>query len=371
MMMRMSLARDAVIALGALVAASCVVATPASDAATSLPTAAISVQSAPLRTTALRGGDFPDGVLALTWDDGPDAHSLELAQYLHAQHVAGTFFVVRSWEDGVSEEPGFGKTKLETGYGYVPILGDLMALGHRVGNHTRNHVLLGHATTALIEEQFESLPITSNRVRMFRAPGGWWTDETAAAFSGAAFDDLVGPIHWDIDAKDWECSLYCCSDAPARECEPGPKPNEPRVKPAVIAARYLKKIESWKHGIVLMHDRVGDVGSRYALDVAQALVPALIERDYVFAAPVLHFAAFERVDAAPSTHSRTGDLNGDGRSDTCRATEHGIACALMGAKGPKAETIWSSERAQDFTLADVNGDGRADLCVGDRCALAP
>ena len=34
------------------------------------------------------GRDFPDGVFALTYDDGPDAITLPLARYLHAHHVA-------------------------------------------------------------------------------------------------------------------------------------------------------------------------------------------------------------------------------------------------------------------------------------------
>lgn len=318
----------------------------------------------------LRGTDFPDGVIALTWDDGPDVHTLELARFLHEQHVSATFFAVAAWIDGLSEEPGYGQRKLATGYYYEPVLSDLIALGHRVGNHALNHVLLGHATADLAHDQFLPLPLPDDRVKIFRVPAGWWTAESAAAFDQPELSEFIGPIHWDIDAKDWESSLYCRSDSPKTECERGPKPNEPRVRPDVVAHRYLAKIESWKHGIVLLHDRVGDVGSRYALDVAKTLVPALVARGYVFAPPVLRFGPLTNRSAPPSrTHD--GDLNGDGRADHCERTRDGIACALAAPKGLLPATVWSTEPAADFALADVNDDGRADLVVGQRVALAP
>lgn len=386
MLAGMALGRDAVLALLSLgmvavamrsqAASSSLEAEPAPPAPAAKDAPVLRSAALPAPRAPMRGTDFPDGVLALTWDDGPDAHTLELARFLHEQHVSGTFFVVGSWVEGLSEEPGYGKTKLATGYDFEPVLSELVALGHRVGNHSTNHMLLGHATADMVRDQFEPLPLPESRVRFFRAPGGWWTSETTAAFADVPeLGDIVGPIHWDIDAKDWECSLYCRSDAPATECEKGPKPNEPRVRASVIAQRYVAKIERWKHGIVLMHDRVGDVGSTYARDVARALVPELIARGYVFAPPVLRFGpttapAPAGLDLARSpTHE--GDINGDGRADRCTATPAGIECALGGRDGFKAGSIWASSSDPSFTLADANDDGRADLCTGTTCALAP
>jgi peptidoglycan/xylan/chitin deacetylase (PgdA/CDA1 family) len=376
MLARMNLGRDAAIAmlsLAAGIAASWVHApatSPANEGVTT-PTNLPEVPpaSAPGRVP-LRGAGFPDGVIALTWDDGPDVHTRELARFLHEQHVSGTFFVVSSWVEGLSEEPGFGRTKLATGYAYQPVLAELIALGHRVGNHSKNHVLLGRATPTLMAEQLEALPLPNPRVRMFRAPGGWWTTESAEAFDQPALADFIGPIHWDIDAKDWESSLYCRSDHPQTECEPGPKPHEPRVRADVIAQRYLAKIEAAKHGIVLLHDRVGDVGSTYALEVAKKLIPELVARGYVFAPPVLRFDAFAAA-SPPARHVHTGDLNGDGRDDRCAVVANGVECALASANGFAPATLWSTSHLADFTLADVNGDGRADLCAESSCALAP
>lgn len=371
----MTLGRDATTALVSLGVATLALAmrpaSPPFPSPSSLPTElrSAAVPVSPPRPP-LRGTDFPDGVIALTWDDGPDVHSLELARLLRDARVSATFFVVGAWIEGLSEEPGYGRTKLATGFSYEPVLAELVALGHRVGSHSLNHVLLGHATRDLARDQFAPLPLSGDRVKMFRAPGGWWTAESSAAFDQPELADLVGPIHWDLDAKDWESSLYCRSDSPKTECEPGPKPNEPRVKPEVIARRYLAQIEAARRGIVLLHDRVGDVGSRYALDVARVLVPALVARGFVFAPPVLRFGAMSPA-SVPAGHVHTGDLNGDGLPDRCEASAAGVACALASADGFAGASLWSTERLGDFTLADVNGDGRADLCAGDRCALAP
>ncbi|MEO6575458.1 MAG: polysaccharide deacetylase family protein, partial [Polyangiaceae bacterium] len=54
------------------------------------------------------GRSFPAGVLALTFDDGPDAGTLVLAEYLSERRIAATFFVVNAWVEGLSSDPGEG-----------------------------------------------------------------------------------------------------------------------------------------------------------------------------------------------------------------------------------------------------------------------
>jgi hypothetical protein len=127
---------------------------------------------------------------------------------------------------------------------------------------------------------------------------------------------------------------------------------------------------------------VGDVGSRYALDVAHALVPELERRGYVFSAPVLAFSALrERAEAPDLTDAgptATGDINGDGRPDSCTASPDGVRCALATPSGFTASTLWSPSRSTHLRLVDLNADGRADLCALDAlhlgepvCGLAP
>ena len=343
----------------------------------------------------IHGTSFPDGVLALTWDDGPDVNTLELAQYLRSQRVSATFFVVGEWIDGVSEEPGVGASVHSTGYRHLPLLADVVALGHRIGSHNENHVLLGGAAEVdvaaqLGESQRDIDPFLTNELRIFRAPAGYFSRSAAAAIAEPFFSDLVGPFHWDIDAKDWEGSLYCGSSKPA-ECEPGPLSGRARVRPRVIAHRYVQRVESMRRGIVLMHDRVGDVGSGYALDVARELVPQLEARGFVFAAPVLAFGPLtprlaSEPGAVPPGSSVFADVDGDGRDDLCREYRGSIRCAYAVPSPPEGHAVPRTmfdalDRASNvpdglrsMDAGDVDGDGRADLCLmtdeAIDCALA-
>jgi peptidoglycan/xylan/chitin deacetylase (PgdA/CDA1 family) len=335
-------------------------------------------------------------VIALTWDDGPDTDTLELARYLKRQRVSATFFVVDAWIDGVSSDPGWGTHVFETGHGSMPILGDLVRLGHRVGNHSLNHVLLGDAPGRVVIEQLlgnqaKIDPFVTDELRMFRAPGGSWSDAaTGAVLADPTLRVLTGPVAWDIDRKDWDGSVSCASTQPAVECEAAGPDQRSRVRPAVMAARYASSIEAEGHGIVLLHDRVGHVGSRYALDVAEALIPVLKAHGFVFAAPVLAFSpVIPRpgvTRASPDAGTLQGDLNGDGRVDACARTAEGIECALSTDHAATRPVLWSRfdgagaalARCATLWLADINGDGRADLCgtrVDDGsvalCGLSP
>jgi peptidoglycan/xylan/chitin deacetylase (PgdA/CDA1 family) len=234
------------------------------------------------------GRAFPDRTLALTWDDGPDADTLALARYLHGEGVAGTFFVVAAWVPGVSSDPGSGNHVFETGYDAMPVLAELVKLGHRIGNHTKNHVLLPGSSAAVVVQQLgdnqEKIePLQGGAPRIFRVPGGAWDEATSRAVdSDPVLRRLVGPVRWDIDAKDWDGSISCTSANPALECEPAGPGGASRVKPRVMAERYLTGINALGHGIVLLHDRVGHVGSHYAVDLAKTLIPELKARGYVF-----------------------------------------------------------------------------------------
>lgn len=365
----------------------------------------------PIAVPAIRaqidGRRFPDKVVALTWDDGPDASTLALASYLNREHVSATFFVVHEWVGSLSDDPGSGKHEFETGYEYLPILGDLVQLGHRIGNHTLNHVLLNRAVPDLLDRELkdnqESIdPFLTNELRLFRAPGGAWTAPASRITDADPYLlDLVGPVRWDIDRKDWDSSLDCRSSHPAVECEPEGPGHRSRVKPNVVAQRYLSSIEETGHGVVLFHDRVGDVGSRYALDVAERVIPELRARGFVFVAPVLGFVTPAPRLAPEGTHGRVlattaslqlGDLDGDGRADACIHAPGDRRCArsveLAGTEEDRRpRTVFDAEgdaksmldscasrfESEDIELADVNGDGRADVCAkmgfGVACAV--
>jgi peptidoglycan/xylan/chitin deacetylase (PgdA/CDA1 family) len=357
----------------------------------------------------LNGRGFPDHVLALTWDDGPDANTLRLADYLASQRISATFFVVDEWDEDLSEEPGRGRHEFETGYAYIPILGDLVALGHRLGNHTANHVLLAPAKPAVVDfelrvNQKNIDPFLTNELRVFRSPGGAWDEDAGAVVDrDPALVGIVGPIRWDIDRKDWEDSLYCRSSHPSVECEPAAPGRKSRVRAEVTASRYLDSIAKAGHGIVLFHDRVGDVGSDYAIRVAHHVIPELEARGYVFAAPVLQFSSWRLRARDPLTTDWIGsldrrtvtvvDVDGDGRADLCGRGTGGPGCARSverpgtGADTrpetvfewsaswiPRLPAVDSATAASSALRGDLNGDGRVDECrvtkVGLACALA-
>lgn len=331
----------------------------------------------------IRGTSFPDGVLALTWDDGPDSVTIDLAKYLRKENVTATFFAVGGWSAELSMEPGTGANVFETGYERMAtVLPELTRLGHRVGGHTAHHALLTDLPLLDVDKEIapslEAARAASkgSEVTFFRAPGGAWSDDVGRI---AADLDFVGPIHWDIDAKDWDSSLYCRS-SPKEECEPSPIQGETRVRADVIARRYLAQIESSRHGIVLFHDRVGHVGSRYALDLAKALIPALVKRGFVFASPLLSFGPWaSRLPSPDRKPARGLALAGAGDALACVAREGRLAChravpanqaaPLSFAKdmSPAIDLRFDPDKA-DVAIADLDGDHHADACALDAAA---
>jgi peptidoglycan/xylan/chitin deacetylase (PgdA/CDA1 family) len=361
--------------------------------------------------TRVDGHAFPDKVIALTWDDGPDANTLELAEYLKNRRISATFFVVSSWVDGLSDDPGDGKGVFQSGYAFLPILGDLVELGHRVANHTLHHVVLREAAGTrtidreLRENQQNLDPFLTNELRLFRAPGGGWGAFAAGIVDGDPYlGRMVGPIAWDIDRKDWDESLHCRGPRGAFECERLGPGGALRMKPSVVAARYVASIESAGHGIVLLHDRVGHVGSTYGLEVAQAMIPQLEARGFVFAAPVLRFSPLvvrhHEADVSDGhrwdpASLKIGDVNGDGREDVCGRAALGVTCAISvqstaTSDGTLPRTVFRASRrsatatatatataaataampAGQIHLADVSGDGQADVCVAAADGIA-
>lgn len=86
-----------------------------------------------LGATNLYGTSLPPKTLSLSFDDGPGARTRELSTYLAAHGIRASFFV-----NGKMLTAGVG------------VLGQLVADGHIIGNHTQTHAsLTGRSTGGL------------------------------------------------------------------------------------------------------------------------------------------------------------------------------------------------------------------------------
>ncbi len=247
-----------------------------------------SVQSV-LMGGQIRGGSLPARTVQLTYDDGPDEHTLELARYLNENGIQATFFIngrrlcKTFGADGVCAVPqetracnnGQAQAPVKTPKYYPEsVLDELIKLGHRLGNHTQDHCRLNSQRNAddLVWELKATQEILDRHVcdglYPFRAPYGEWSAATATRANGMMdFAKLTGPFNWDIDGGDWECWQEGRS-------------------PATCADGYLRILEGRpsKNGIFLMHDRPEfNVASAAPLEMTKILVPKLKAAGYSFA----------------------------------------------------------------------------------------
>lgn len=240
-----------------------------------------------LQNNNIFGNNLPAKTVVLTYDDGPDEHTLDLAHYLKDQGIVATFFVngkrfCKTWSGDLCTEPvetracndGKEQAPVTTPIRYhESILDEVIALGHRIGNHTTDHCHLDGqkdpedfvfelATTQAIVDRH-----ICDGFFLFRAPFGAWSNGAATlAKADPMLDKLVGPINWDVDGGDWDCYQKGKS---IEECGNG----------------YLSILEKRpnKNGIFLHHDRPEfNVGIDGPLKLAQYLVPILKERGYTF-----------------------------------------------------------------------------------------
>jgi peptidoglycan/xylan/chitin deacetylase (PgdA/CDA1 family) len=215
-------------------------------------------------------GMLPARAVCLTFDDGPGAphdsgdgpRTVELAEYLASQGIAAAFFMCGKHVD---EHPG--------------IPAQVLAFGHRVGNHAYTHVSLPALLDAVIRAEIRGSMNTLVRAGVplpmpFRPPFGHWDARCASAVMADA--DLAagheGVYGWDIDGSDW--------DAWGRGVPDGQG----------VAEDYRQRIRANGGGMVLMHDSSADPvehGQRlragnHALDAVRRLVPMLVEDGFTF-----------------------------------------------------------------------------------------
>jgi peptidoglycan/xylan/chitin deacetylase (PgdA/CDA1 family) len=173
-------------------------------------------------------------VVALTFDDGPSEYTPRFLQVLREKHVPATFF-----------EIGQEMSR------YPATMRRILREGDEIGNHTVHHTEFpGYGEIAPATTLAES--ITHFRPCLFRPPGG----AVNSAVIGAAAEDGLRTITWDVDPADWST--------------PG------------TSAIYSRVVDATQPGsIILMHDGGG------ARDETLAALPQIIDtlraRGYGFA----------------------------------------------------------------------------------------
>jgi peptidoglycan/xylan/chitin deacetylase (PgdA/CDA1 family) len=202
--------------------------------------------------------------IALTFDDGPNAHTDEVLDALKEMHVKATFFIV-------------GKQA----HRHPETLARIAREGHLLANHSATHAFLGSkydqnpdmllAQLRDVHDQIAPLMAKGDKF-YFRAPYGEWKYAHAAILNAdPELRRYVGPIYWDVggdismsrdgyvmSAADWDCWHLKWS---ARTCAKG----------------YSREIRRKDGGVVLMH-----CIHVHSAELVRAVVPALIEEGYKF-----------------------------------------------------------------------------------------
>ena len=201
--------------------------------------------------------------IALTFDDGPNAHTAEVLDALKEMNVKATFFIV-------------GKQAHRN----PKLLARIAAEGHLLANHSADHELLGARYDAAPERLLAELRDVDMQIQplmkrgdklYFRAPYGAWKSAHADILNAdPRLRNYVGPVYWDVggdismrdgyvmSAADWDCWHIHWG---AQTCAKG----------------YLREIRRKDGGVVLMH--CIHINSAA---LVRAVVPALIEEGYNF-----------------------------------------------------------------------------------------
>jgi peptidoglycan/xylan/chitin deacetylase (PgdA/CDA1 family) len=214
--------------------------------------------------TIFHSGLIHAHTIALTFDDGPNAHTEEVLDALKKLHVKATFFIVG-----------------HMAHTHPATLARIAAEGHLLGNHSAEHVFMGSSYDAdpakllhqLRDVDDQIAPLMKQGDKLFyRAPYGAWKSAHAPILNDdPRLRNYIGPIYWDIggdisissdryvmSAADWDCWHLKWS---AQTCAKG----------------YLREIRRKDGGVVLMHC----INAQSAA-LVEAVVPALIEEGYNF-----------------------------------------------------------------------------------------
>ncbi len=181
--------------------------------------------------TLTRKIDLNQKMVALTYDDGPSAHTQTILDVLKQYNSVATFFVVG---ECVPRYPDAVKRAYE--------------IGCEIGNHTYNHKILTKIDAASMKSQVSKTneavkKITGVSPVVMRPPGGGCSDTVKKTVA-------MPLILWSIDTLDWKTR-----------------------NSAATQAAVLNNVRDGD--IVLMHDLHGPTA-----EASKVIIPELVKRGY-------------------------------------------------------------------------------------------
>jgi peptidoglycan/xylan/chitin deacetylase (PgdA/CDA1 family) len=123
--------------------------------------------------------------VAMTFDDGPSAHTAKLLDFLKEHDIKVTFFLVGEM---------------------IPYYGEAVkrevAEGHEIGYHSYDHTIQTTISTDRIIQDYEKTSkmlkdLTGAEFTLWRSPGGGYNQRVLDAIP-------VPHIYWSVDTKDWQ-----------------------------------------------------------------------------------------------------------------------------------------------------------------------
>lgn len=185
--------------------------------------------------------DTEKKVVALTFDDGPDAvYTPKILEVLHRNNVLATFFVLGSQVDK-----------------HPKVMQWIKKAGHEIGNHGYHHYDLNKLTEQEVYDDIKQsersiLKTTGILAQYYRPPGGVMTHDVMNAVQTSGYD----LIHWSVDPRDWSLARTA----------------------SVIAKTVKSNVSSGD--IILFHD--GGMNQRQTVAALQELITDLRSHGYRF-----------------------------------------------------------------------------------------
>ena len=236
-------------------------------------------------------------IIYLTYDDGLDVHSVELAQWLMDQKdpitgegIGVMFFVNPCRFIGANRpSPWTGNCPI-VGYENKSALDAVRAMGHRIGNHTYDHVDLTNDLLTATEREYQIggaekflAPYEGPGKHFFRAPY-LSTDARLIALLGSnpQFSNIIGPVGCDV------CGDGVIATGPSKgKTVGGDWDCLARFPMETCRDIYLGNIDGMarthREITVLLHDNImGFSGKDTALQFAKVLVPAIDRSKFEF-----------------------------------------------------------------------------------------